>query len=123
MSPEQPARLTLDDHALLAEWKHAYRRGFAMQAPFAVLGFLLGLAAWWQMRKWGFMIGALAMIANVPWTLVWIMPTNHALGATEIAAAGPAARALIVKWSSLHAVRTALGLVATLAFFWACYSG
>jgi hypothetical protein len=119
---EQPARLTLDDRALLAEWKYAYRRGFAMQAPFALLGCLLGLVAWWQTRDWGFVLGAIAMIANVPWTLARMMKTNHALGATEVAAAGPATRELVVKWSSLHAVRTALGLVATLAFLWACYA-
>ena len=42
---EQPARLGLDDRALLAQWKLAYKRGFAMQAPLAVAGFLLGLLA------------------------------------------------------------------------------
>ena len=45
---EQPARLGLDDRALLTEWKPAYKHGFAMQAPLAIIGFLLGLAAWWQ---------------------------------------------------------------------------
>src|SRR5262245_1011514 len=45
---EQPARLGLDQRSLLAEWKPAYRRGAAMQAPLAIVGFLLGLAAWWQ---------------------------------------------------------------------------
>src|SRR5256884_5062367 len=76
---EQPARLTLDDRALLAEWKPSYKRGFAMQAPLAVIGFLLGLIAWWQNAQPGFLIGAIAMIAPWPWTLYVIKPVNDRL--------------------------------------------
>jgi uncharacterized membrane protein len=56
------------------------------------------------------------MIANWPYTLLGVMPTNKALMATDPAAAGNASRKLIEKWASLHAVRTALGFAATLAF-------
>jgi hypothetical protein len=120
---EQPARLTLDDKALLTEWKPSYKSGAAMQAPMALVGFVLGLIAWWQWSHPGFLIGAIAMIALWPWTIFGIKPTNDALLATAPDQAGPPSRALIVKWGALHAVRTALGALATVAFLWACMSG
>jgi hypothetical protein len=116
---EQPARLGLDDQALLAEWKPAYKYGTAMQAPLAIVGFLLGLAAWWQTRHIGWVIGGLLMIANWPVTFLGIMPTNNRLMATDPAAAGPESRAMIKQWGSLHAVRTVLGFAASLVFLWA----
>jgi len=119
---EQPARLTLDDRSLLAEWKPAYRRGFAMQAPLAMVGFLLGLIAWWQTRDWRWLLGAALLIANWPYTLIAIMPTNNRLMAITPNQAEPESRKLIEKWAQLHAVRTALGALATAAFFWASLS-
>jgi hypothetical protein len=116
---EQPARLLLDDRALLTEWKPSYHRGAAMQASLALVGFALGLAAWWQEQRAGFLIGAAAMIAPWPWTLLVIKPVNDRLLATAPEESGPTSRALIVKWGGLHAVRTLLGAVATLAFLWA----
>ena len=117
---EQPARLLLDDRALLTEWKPSYKRGAAMQAPLALLGCLLGLIAWWQTSHPGFLVGAIAMIAPWPWTLIGIKPTNDALLATESDQSGPQVRALVVKWGTLHSVRTVFGALATLAFLWAC---
>jgi Domain of unknown function (DUF1772) len=119
---EQPARLTLDDRALLAEWKPSYKRGATMQAPLALVGFVLGLVAWWQTSHLAFLLGAIAIIAPWPWTLIVIKPTNDALLATEPDKAGPLSRALIVKWGGIHAVRTVLGGLATAAFFWGCLS-
>ena len=119
---EQPARMGLDDRSPLAEWKPAYKRGTAMQAPLAIIGFLLGLLAWWQTGRFGWAIGALLMVANWPVTFFAIMPTNNRLMATDPDAAGPESRAMIERWGSLHAVRTALGFAASLVFLWASLS-
>ena len=116
---EQPARLRLDDRALLAEWKPAYTRGFAMQASLAVMGFLSGLSAWWQTGEWRWLLGAGVLVANWPYTLLVIMPTNRKLMETDPASAGAESRALIEKWGGLHAVRTGLGFAATAIFLWA----
>lgn len=113
---EQPARLGLDDRSLLAQWKPAYKRGFAMQASLAIIGFLFGLLAWWQTGGWLWLAGAIVLIANWPYTMIGIMPTNKKLQATDPSQAGRESRALLRSWASLHAVRTALGFAATVIF-------
>ena len=63
-----------------------------------------------------FLIGGALLLANWPWTIFGIMPTNKVLLATELEAASSQSRALIVKWNRLHSVRTVLGCLAILAF-------
>ena len=118
---EQPARLGLDDRALLAEWKPSYKHGFAMQASLAVIGGVLGLLAWWFTSDWRWILGAVLLLANWPYTLAAIMPTNHRLEAIPPDQAGLEARALIRKWGGLHAVRSALGAASVAVFLWALH--
>jgi hypothetical protein len=119
---EQPARLKLDDAALLTEWKPSYARGFAMQAPLALAGFLCGVAAFAEKQDSGFLVAAFLMLANWPWTLLAIMPVNKRLSAMNPAAANPEVRDLVRKWGRLHAVRSALGALAALSFFFSSIS-
>jgi hypothetical protein len=114
---EQPARLVIDDRAALAQWKRSYERAALMQASLAMVGFFLGLAAWWwEGRAPLLLAGALVMLAPWPYTLLVIKPVNDTLKATEPGAAAQA-RGLIERWGHLHAGRTALGVLATVLFF------
>lgn len=116
---EQPARLQLDNRPLLIEWKPSYKRGFAMQAPLALIGAALGFAAWWQAGDWRWLAGAIVIISAWPYTPLVIKPINDRLLATDPADAGAQVRSLIEKWGRLHAGRTAMGVITTVLFLWA----
>jgi uncharacterized membrane protein len=87
-----------------------------MQASLAIVGFLLGLLAWGMTGTAAFLVGALLMVANWPWTLLGVLPTNKVLMATDLTKAGVDTRTLLLKWNRLHAVRTALGGLAVASF-------
>lgn len=116
---EQPARLMLDNRALLAEWKPSYQRGKAMQASLALVATALGVWAGYLTNDWVWYLGAALALAPWPWTLFVIMPVNKVLEATPADAANAETRALIEKWGTLHAGRSGLGVAATLVYLWA----
>jgi hypothetical protein len=113
---EQPARLDLEPRAFLIQWRRAYARGYTMQAGLVAVGTLLGLLAWWQTHDINWLVGAAVFVVNAPFTLLVIMPVNNALKAIDPANAPPESVTLLKRWATLHAVRTALGFVATLIF-------
>ena len=116
---EHPARLGLDDKNLLKQWKPSYDAGYTMQASLAVLSGVFGLATAWLTADWRWVVGAILILANWPYTMLGIMPTNHKLKAIADNDAGPASRTMLEAWGRLHAVRTALGTAATVAYLWA----
>src|SRR5215510_12544391 len=113
---EQPARLALDDKALLAEWKPSYARGLAMQAGLALASTLAGVLTFWVTRDWRWLLGALLIFANWPYTLLVILPVNKRIEATPADQATAETRALVLRWGTLHAGRSALGAAATLVY-------
>ena len=116
---EQPARLATDDRPALRQWQRSYERAALMQASLAMVGFLLGVAAWYVGRDFRLLAGAVAIVLAWPYTLLVMKPVNDRLNATTPERAGPESRALIERWGRLHAARTALGVLATVIFFWA----
>ena len=113
---EHPARLKLDDAALLTQWKPAYAAGFMMQAPLAIASGICAVVAFFFDWDWKWLIGAVLILANWPYTMYVIMPTNHRLKDIDPASPNPDIRPLLTKWGHLHAVRSALGTIASILF-------
>ena len=116
---EQPARLVLDDRAMLAQWKRSYDNASVMQAGLALVACALGAVAFFLSHDWRWLLGALLILAPWPWTIFVIMPVNRRLKATAPDAAQRDTRASVEHWGRLHAGRSAFGIAATLVYLWA----
>jgi hypothetical protein len=116
---EQPARLVLDDRAMLAQWKRSYDNASVMQAGLALVACALGVVAFFLSHDWRWFLGALLILAPWPWTIFVIMPVNRRLKATAPDAAQSDTRASVEHWGRLHAGRSAFGIAATLVYLWA----
>jgi hypothetical protein len=114
---EQPARLKLEPNQLLKQWAPSYKRGFAMQASLAVLSGLAAIYTYYSSQNLVWLIGAVVILANWPFTLLVIMPTNHKILAVKEANAETVR--MIVFWGKLHGIRTALGFTAVVVFLYA----
>ena len=90
-----------------------------MQASLAIAGGLFGLLAYISALDWRWLLGAIVLLANWPYTLFVIAPINRRLINTPPEAATAETRRMLERWGALHVGRSALGLVATLVFLWA----
>ena len=90
-----------------------------MQASLPIVGGLFGLVAYLSSFNLRWVLGAVVLLANWPYTILVIMPTNRRLMDTPLEAVTAETRRLLQRWGALHAGRSTLGLVATLIFLWA----
>ena len=113
---EHPVRTLLDTHAAATQWAPSYQRATWMQAPLAIVGLFGGVAACLLGGGFGWLVGALLIGAVVPITFMIIMPTNQQLLDPTRDLGSAATRALLDRWGRLHALRTAISLLAFAGF-------
>jgi hypothetical protein len=113
---EHPARMTLDTKSAAAQWAPSYRRATWMQATLALLSLVAGLGSWLLGGGLGWAIAAFLIGAVIPFTFIGIMPTNKRLLEPGRDLGAPETRTLLERWAKLHAVRTVLGVTATVLY-------
>jgi hypothetical protein len=115
---EQPARLALDEEALLSEWGPSDSRGVSLLAAVALAAAICGLIAYFESQdvRWAF--GALLILASWIYAYFVMAPLDNqirSLRGGEVAAT----RALVRQWGIVESGLTAIGATAVLIFLWA----
>jgi Anthrone oxygenase len=112
---EHPARILTGPPMAVAQFRTSYPRGARLQGGLAALGTLAAVGAWLAGARIAWLGSGALLGLVVPYTLVVILPTNKRLMDRALAPDSPEARALLRRWTALHAVRTVLGLAAAAA--------
>jgi hypothetical protein len=115
---EQPARLALDDAAMMREWAPSDRRGFALLAGLALLSALAGLAAFGQGGDIRWLIGALIALASWPYSYFVVVPLNNRLLASSPGLPAADSREIVTFWGRLEWGLVAISLAAVAVFAW-----
>lgn len=117
-SVEHPARMAAGPELAVREFAPSYGRGKIMQIVLALIGGVAGIVAFSSGRDVWTLVGSVLLLAPVPFTLVFIMPTTKQLLDPALEASSSRAVALLERWGQRHAVRTVLGGAAFLLFLW-----
>ena len=111
---EHPARVSCGTDLAVREFAPSYKRGAIMQASLALVGCVTGFIGGWQLNDMVSIIAALLLGAVVPFTLIFILPTNKRLLDPALDPRGAEASHLLDRWGRLHAVRSVLSAAAFL---------
>jgi hypothetical protein len=113
---EHPARMGCDTKTAATVWAPSYKKATLMQAPLAVLSFLVGVGAWLLGGGVLWLIGAVLIGLVVPFTFIAVMPTNNQLLAPGRDLSSAETRSLLEKWGRLHGVRSLLSFLASIVY-------
>jgi len=113
---EHPARMECGTELAATVFGPSYRRGAVLQVILAITATIAGTATWYLTSSSVWLGGALLIFALIPYTLLVIMPTNKRLLDTRLDRNSETAHQLLRTWGTLHAVRSIVGLAASLIF-------
>jgi uncharacterized membrane protein len=113
---EHPARLSCGTELAVVEFGPSYKRATVMQVALALVAAVAGVV--WGLLSGGAIcfVGAAAIFASIPFTLVFMLPVNNRILDPARDRTSPETRALLERWGRMHAVRTIVSFAASLLF-------
>ena len=115
---EHPARLACTTNVAATQCGPSYRRATMMQVPPRQPGGRGCRDARHHTGRVRWLLGALLILAVIPFTLVVILPTNKKLLAVDRNRSAAETRSLLETWGRLHAVRSVRSATAAAFFVW-----
>jgi len=113
---EHPERMECGAALAVAEFVPSYRRATVMQVSLASISFLASIGAWLTTSDLVWLIGGILIASVIPFTLIFILPTNKKLLDPALDRNSELALKLLRRWGKLHAVRSTLGTTALLVY-------
>src|SRR5229473_3192348 len=99
---EHPARMECGTELAIAEFAPSYRRATVLQVSLALIGTLCGILAWFWDRSLGWLIAGGLLLSVIPFTLIFILPTNNQLLDASLDRRSEKAHLLLTRWCQLH---------------------
>ena len=108
---EHPARMVCQIPAALKQWRNSYPKAAKLQVFLALAGSLLATITYFSNGQTMWLMAALFLFINFPYTVIFLLPTNEMLYKTD---EEKTVKQLLERWGQRHFLRTCLSFVSTI---------
>ena len=108
---EHPARMSAGVPVALQEFRPSYRRAAVFQISMAVVACVSSFAVSIFTSLWIWFLGGGLTGLMLPFTVIFIMPTNRILLDPHSSLKESDAQKLLDRWARLHLIRTIAGML------------
>src|SRR5215467_14526007 len=98
---EHPARTECGVHLAVTEFRASYKKGAVFMGSLLMIGCLCAAAVWLLNSNAWWLIGASFLLIPIPYTLVFILPINKRLLATNLQNGADLELNLLMRWGKL----------------------
>ena len=112
---EHPARMVCPIPYALKQWRNSYPRAAKIQVFLSLVGSILATISYFSTGQSMWLMAALFLFVNFPYTIIFLLPTNGMLYKND---EEKTVKQLLETWGRRHFLRTCLSFVSTMIILW-----